>query len=319
MVDQKVIQQQLKDLKFGGSPWNQAELRELPHIIHEGEKISELVNGYYEGGVALLVATELRLLLIDKKPFNFLNVEDLRFDMINEIDYGHRIMGATITISTGSKTLKFKSYNQPRLRSLINLVQEHMSNGKKEQSEKADTQQQHLQEINKQLQMYLMAQHQQLQQQLNAGTQQSQQAEPPKPSPQLSDYLFAQQLLEQFQNTGGQIPLAPAPTPSPAVVTQPAPKTTAPAEPVSPTNTSDDMVADARREVFGNYIASTPKPAPIDIPDAVKTIYKGLEISPLTIAYSKLPMMLRNRKFGRPSFHAHSEQRTLPTGQPAVQ
>jgi len=45
------------------------------------------------------------------------------------------------------------------------------------------------------------------------------------------------------------------------------------------------------------------------------TAAKGLEINPITIAYSKLPMMLRNRKFGRPSLHAHSRQQTPPTGQ----
>src|SRR5437764_361539 len=122
MVDVKTVQKQLKKLKFGASPWNQAELRELPHILHEHETIAECVNGFYEGGVALLVATNMRMLLIDKKPLNYLNVEDLRFDMINEIDYSHRLIGATITIATGSKTLKFKSYNQPRLRNLINEI-----------------------------------------------------------------------------------------------------------------------------------------------------------------------------------------------------
>ena len=140
MVDAKTVQKQLKKIKFGGNLWNQAELRELPHIIHEGENISECVNGFYEGGVALLVATEMRVLLIDKKPLNYLTVEDLRFDMINEIDYSHRLMGASITISTGSKTLKFTSFNQARLRRLINLVQEHMSDGKKKQEEKAESQ-----------------------------------------------------------------------------------------------------------------------------------------------------------------------------------
>jgi hypothetical protein len=47
-----------------------------------GEEIYELVNGIYEGGFAIVVATDVRLLLIDKKPMNYLNVEDLRFDMI---------------------------------------------------------------------------------------------------------------------------------------------------------------------------------------------------------------------------------------------
>lgn len=298
MVDAKTIQKQLKKLKFGGNLWNQAELRELPHILHEGETISECVNGFYEGGVALLVATEMRVLLIDKKPLNYLTVEDLRFDMINEIDYSHRLMGATITISTGSKTLKFKSFNQARLRRLINLVQQHMSDGKKSQAEKAESQQQHLEEINKQLQMYLLAQHQYLQKSA-AGEN----AQPVKPGPELSDYLFAQRLLEKFhdENAGQPLPIdtpAAKPIEAQAHVSEQAPEPQS--QPVAPHVTQSDMVAEAKREVFGG------------IKPQAETSPRGLEINPLKVAYSKLPMMLRNRRFGRPSLHAHSQQETPP-------
>lgn len=319
MVDAKTIQKQLKRIKFSGTLWNQAELRELPKIIHEDEEISECVNGFYEGGVALLVATEMRVLLIDKKPLNYLTVEDLRFDMINEIDYNHRLMGASITISTGGKTLKFSSLNQPRLRHLIGLVQEHMSNGKKQQAEKADNQQQHLEEINKQLQMYLLAQHQHLQRQAAA-----QNIEPLKPDPELSDYLFAQRLLEKFRKDGGtevQQQLAASgstpPQPEPAKTDQVANEVT-PEEPTAQPITQEELVRDARQEVFGRQLTpssnngTVPAAAPVQ-PAAASA--KGLEINPLRIAYSRLPMMLRNRRFGRPSFHAHSEQQSMPTGQ----
>jgi hypothetical protein len=312
MVHRKVIDQQLHEIRFGASIWNQAEIKELPNIIHEGEKISECVNGFYEGGVALLVATEMRVLLVDKKPLNFLNVEDLRFDMINEIDYNHRLTGATITISTGSKTLRFRSYNQGRLRNLINLVQERMSLIKKEQTTKADTQQQHLEEINKQLRLYLMAQREQLQR-LAAGEQQDT-IEPLKPSPELSDYLLAQQLLERFdqqRDIGEAAPLAavvpaapPAETPAtPEEASMQTNTNAAPAavEPAAPPVDTTELLTDARREIFGDQ---QPKPAPEapspQPPADGKTGYAGLEINPLRIAYSKLPMMLRNRKFGRP-------------------
>ncbi len=318
MVDAKTIQKQLKKIKFGGNPWNQAELRELPHIIHEDETISECVNGFYEGGVALLVATEMRVLLIDKKPLNYLTVEDLRFDMINEIDYSHRLMGASITISTGSKTLKFSSLNQARLRRLINLVQEHMSDSKRQQAEKAENQQQHLEEINQQLQMYLLAQHQYLQN--NAADKD---VEPVKPGPGLSDYLFAQRLLEKFYKENNGKPL-PAETTAPEAITATAEVTPAVVEqqppkpepkPVQPSITQDDLVADARREVFGG-IKSQPTQSAPSAPDAkYDSSVASKSLDPLRIAYSKLPMMLRNRKFGRPSFHAHTQQEAAPAGQ----
>jgi hypothetical protein len=305
MVDTKSVLKQLKAVKFGGSIWNQAEIRELPHILHEHENIEECVNGFYEGGVALLVATDSRMLLIDKKPLNFLTVEDLRFDMINEIDYSHRLMGATITISTGSKTLKFNSLNQPRLRKLIGRVQERMSLIKKEQNDKVENQQQHLEEINRQLQMYLLAQHQQLQHQLASQAAPAQPVALPKPDPQLADYLFAQRLLEQFQrdNPNAEIPKE---QPQQAVASEPV-------APVEPAVQSADILQDARREVFGRQASASDTPsANQQRPEA--SYFKGLEVNPLRVAYSKLPMMLRNRTFGRPSLHAHSQQEAMPSG-----
>lgn len=293
MVDPKIIKQQLQKIKFGNGPWNQPEISELPHIIHENEKISECVNGFYEGGVALLVATENRVLLIDKKPLRFLNVEDLRFDMINEIDYSHRLFGATITISTGSKTLKFQSFNQNRLRNLIGLVQEHMTQGKKEQLEKATNQQQHLEEINRQLQVYLMAQHQQLQQ-----LQVSQSSlSLPKPSPQLSDYLFAQQLMQQVSPEVASQLSNSQPAAQQSVPTAPADGE----EVVAPVNPSE-LVADARQEIFGSkqqqQVAQTSSSSSSSSSNGLNAILqKGLEINPLSIAYAKLPMLLRSRKF----------------------
>ena len=218
-VTKQDIADQLRKLSFSTTIWNQAEVAELPHIIHEGERISECVNGLYEGGVALLVATEMRLLLIDKKPLNYLNVEDLRFDMINEIDYNHRLTMASITVSTGSKTLRFKSFNQLRLRHLISLVQEHMTNAKREPVTKAATQQQHLEEINKQLRLYLMAQQEQLEK-LHAHVQNDINkpvGDLPKADPKLTDYLLAQRLLENFEGGGDGTP----PPPTPKIVEAP--------------------------------------------------------------------------------------------------
>lgn len=304
MANTKSIYDQLKKLNFNITFWNRGEVRELEHILHEGEDISECVTGFYEGGIALLVATEMRLLLIDKKPFFYLNVEDLRFDMINEIDYNHRMMGANITISTGGKTLEFKSYNQQRLRHLITLVQQHMSSNKKSPTEHAEGQKAHLEEINKQLQQYLMLQHQQLQQMQAASNQMTQtansQAETqaaqagamPKPSPQLSDYLFAQRLLEEF-NQGQPVQQSPTTQQQAPPQAEIAPAPTASAQ-------YSDMVNDAQAEIFGKAYksaATSEQPAPKPEPKPRGT--HNLEISALSIAYAKLPMAMRNRKFAR--------------------
>ncbi|HSX47612.1 MAG TPA: PH domain-containing protein, partial [Patescibacteria group bacterium] len=92
----------------------------------------------------------MRVLLVDKKPLNYLTVEDMRFDMISEMDYSHRLLGATISISSGDKNLRFRSYNQARLRKLIGHVQHCMAESKKRIDTHQEGQVQHLEQINKQ-------------------------------------------------------------------------------------------------------------------------------------------------------------------------
>lgn len=161
MVDATLVEDQLKKIKFNTQAWNRAETKELSAIILPDEKIFECSNGWYEGGFALMVATNLRILLIDKKPFKYLTVEDIRFDMISEIDYSHRLLDARIHISTGIKNLWFRSTNQQRLRKLITHVQHRMAEIKTEQMDHSSRQQEHLKQIDQRLQTYLLAQFQQ--------------------------------------------------------------------------------------------------------------------------------------------------------------
>jgi PH (Pleckstrin Homology) domain-containing protein len=319
MVSRKSVIDQLKKLDFKHDAWGRGEVKELHNILLQDEEIYECANGYYEGGFALLLATNIRVLLVDKKPLNYLTVEDLRFDMINEIDYSHRLLGAQIDISTGSRDLRFRSYNQQRLRKLINHVQHCMAESKAKLNEHAEDQKQHLQEINNQLQTYLFAQQQQ-QQQLQLQLQQAQkdiadktalpEFQPVRPSPKLADYLYAQSLLARHQLKANDKPAEALPVASDSPV-QPSPATT-------PVN---DLYQEGVREIFGKrQSAATPTAHPsVLIPPiaALTSVRNPLEVNALKIAYSKLPMALRNRKFGRPSFHAHSQ--AVPQTQPQQQ
>jgi hypothetical protein len=284
MVSTTVIEAQLQKIGFKYNGWGRAEVRELQHVILPDEEIFECVNGFYDGGFALLLATDIRVLLVDKKPLNYLTVEDLRFDMINEIDYSHRLFGAYIKISAGETSLKFTSVNQSRLRKLIGHVQRSMAEAKKKQATHP-----HLEQINQQLQSYLLAQYQQQQKlqeqlqkvQLNQETAVSlHPPEPPKPSPELADYLYAQRLLAEHQKQAA-LPTA---------------------------DHSADLYTEGKQEIFGRH----------DQRLAVAEAYVKHELSALSIAYSRLPHLLHERRFGQISLPSvpvpHSQEAvSVPT------
>jgi hypothetical protein len=122
MVQLHTIEEQLKDIGSNYHFFGRPEIRELAKIITPGEVISRAVNGFYEGGFALLVVTDRRLLLVDKKPM-YLTIEDLRFDMIAEIDFNHRLLNATVRVFSTNKSLMFTSWNHAKLRALVEHLQ----------------------------------------------------------------------------------------------------------------------------------------------------------------------------------------------------
>ena len=122
MVTLATVEQQLKAIGCNFRFWGRAELRELCEILLPGETIAMAVNGQYEGGFALLCATDFRVLLIDKKP-KYLTLKDIRFDMITELDFAGRMLNSTIRIYTPNKELRFTTPSNMRLRKLFTYTQ----------------------------------------------------------------------------------------------------------------------------------------------------------------------------------------------------
>jgi hypothetical protein len=108
MVHPSLIEARLDKLGFRASRWFRAEINELQHILMHDEEIVSLVCGRYFGSFALLVATDQRLLIIDKRVF-FMTIEDIRYDMVSEIDFNMQVYTANMTVYTMNKTHKFSS------------------------------------------------------------------------------------------------------------------------------------------------------------------------------------------------------------------
>lgn len=123
MITLQEVERRLADAGLRNRYWGKPEVRELQHVILPDETVAHALLGRYEGGTALLVATDRRLLLVDKKPM-FLNLQDVRYDTVAEVDYYARLIDATVVIRTINKLLRFTSFRQANLRKLVSSVQE---------------------------------------------------------------------------------------------------------------------------------------------------------------------------------------------------
>src|SRR5689334_2209407 len=123
MVTQQAVQQQLDDLGVRYRFFGKAELHELHRILVPNETMTVVVNGFYAGGFATMLATDKRLLVVDKKPF-VLNIEDIRYDMISDVKFESTVLEAQLSVLVAGRRIAFRSWRQSQLRELGTCIQE---------------------------------------------------------------------------------------------------------------------------------------------------------------------------------------------------
>ena len=125
MVELSRVLKQLSKVGYRAKLWQRAEVKELCKVLHEDEHILQATNGYYEGGFSLLVATDHRILLVDRKPM-FLTLDSIAYYMIQEVTFNYRLFNSTIHIFTSNKCLDFNSWNHSQIRAILSLTQDAM-------------------------------------------------------------------------------------------------------------------------------------------------------------------------------------------------
>lgn len=123
MVTLQEVERQLAALGANNRFWGRAEIVELQHILVPGEQIQSSMNGRYLGGFATFVVTDQRLLIVDKKVF-YLTVEDMRYDMISEVDFSAQLLSGTVRVVTPTKNLTFTTYKPRQLRVVVSYIQQ---------------------------------------------------------------------------------------------------------------------------------------------------------------------------------------------------
>lgn len=91
------VEYQLSKAGFRGWILGRAETKELPSILRPAETIRAAVAGFYEAGTAMLVATEERLLFIDKR-FYHCRCDEIAYDSIGSTDYQTNLLTAKVII-----------------------------------------------------------------------------------------------------------------------------------------------------------------------------------------------------------------------------
>lgn len=100
-----------------------AESHYLPRIIHPNEHIGGVVYGYCQDSFAMLVATDRRILFVDKKPF-FIHEDEVTYDVVSGVEFGHVGLGATVTLHTRIKDYTIRTFNQHAALRFVEFIEE---------------------------------------------------------------------------------------------------------------------------------------------------------------------------------------------------
>jgi Bacterial PH domain/Short C-terminal domain len=138
MPTMEEVKLQLENLDGVSKFLGKKEIKELPNILWEDENLEMLVQGFYVKGNGILVATNKRLIFIDKGMLYGLRVEDFPYDKISSIQYSTGMMLGKITIFTSGNKALIEQIDKGQVKHFAEYVRARISGTKEHASLQKD-------------------------------------------------------------------------------------------------------------------------------------------------------------------------------------
>jgi hypothetical protein len=123
------VKEQIKALPHTYIFYTKREVKHLPKIMTDDERIMALTSGYHGKKTMLLVCTNRRLLFIDKGMFFGLKVKQLNLDRVQSIDSSYVILFGNIQVWDGAAayniSLVLKDSIDPFVRAVRDAIQQY--------------------------------------------------------------------------------------------------------------------------------------------------------------------------------------------------
>ena len=87
-----------------------AESRYLPHVIHPDEHVYAVVYGHHNSSLAMLIATDRRVIYLDKKPMATF-MDEVTYDVVSGVELDIHTFFATVTLHTAVKNYVMRYVN----------------------------------------------------------------------------------------------------------------------------------------------------------------------------------------------------------------
>ncbi|HVY79313.1 MAG TPA: PH domain-containing protein [Solirubrobacterales bacterium] len=115
------IRDQISHLDGTSRVLGRKEIKQLPNILWEDERVERIVQGVYNDGLGVLVATNKRLVFVDKGLFG-LRVEDFPYDKVSSIEYKTGALTGKITFFASGNKAEIKQVSKGQCRGFAEFV-----------------------------------------------------------------------------------------------------------------------------------------------------------------------------------------------------
>jgi hypothetical protein len=106
--------------------WTQKEIRALPQILDEDERIVGITSGYMNGATWLAVCTQRRLIFLNRGMFYGLRQVQLPLDRIQSIDHSFTICFGGISIWDGASSFSIGMVLKSSIMPFVRATEEAM-------------------------------------------------------------------------------------------------------------------------------------------------------------------------------------------------
>ena len=125
------IRQQIANLPHRYVFYTKKEIRYLPEILADDERILALTSGYMRGDTWLCVCTTKRILFLDRGFFFGLRQVQMNLDRIQSIDASSAIVFGAIRVWDGASSIQIRMVLKSSIQPFVRTVQEAMDNYKR--------------------------------------------------------------------------------------------------------------------------------------------------------------------------------------------
>ena len=95
----------------------------LSRILHPDEYVGGVAYGHSSQNFVLLTATDRRIIFVDIKPL-FVEEDEISYDVVSGISYGHVGLASTVTLHTKVKDYKLRTYNPHCAAGFVRYIEE---------------------------------------------------------------------------------------------------------------------------------------------------------------------------------------------------